>query len=350
MNNVKSIAGKVGKPPGILEYIGDYHSVNSIAHFRSYDSKNFDEKINISVDEIKLQDERVNWIQFGGLADIESVNKLTSLVATHQMIVEDILNTNHLPKYDASDSYILVMLKAFVKNNEGRLDKNSVCVILGKDLVLDFHDYPHEFLAAKIERIKQGKGRARSKKADYLFYVILDAYIDTYYLKFDEIRENILELEDTLLEEYQQNKIEDIYRLKNELSEVRKLIFPLKEALAQLSDDEPDLIEEDNLVFMRDLKDHMNQFTEYYITYNEMIKSLIDLNNSNLNNNINQVMKVLTIIATIFIPLTFIAGIYGMNFEIMPELRYEYGYFVTIAVMIIVGITMLIFMKKKKWF
>ncbi len=345
-----SISEKVGRPPGELKYIGSHKIDKAVIVYRNYSATEYNERSLSVNDEIKIEQDKVNWLQCAGLSDVEVIRKLSSEVRAHSMLVEDILNTNHLPKYDSSENYIAVLLKAFTYDENGVLEKNSVCIVLSDNTVLDVHDIPNSYFEQKIERIKQGKGRARNKGADYLFYVLLDGYIDTYYLKFDEIRERIVELEEQLLKVMSENKIEDIHNIKSELTELRKVIFPLKESIQLLLKDDSDLISENNKVFFNDIKDHMNQFAEYYTNYNEMVKSLLDLNNSNLNNNINQVMKVLTIIATIFIPLTFIAGVYGMNFEYMPELKSPYGYFATIAVMIVISIGMIVFMKRKKWF
>jgi magnesium transporter len=348
--NEVSISGKVGKPPGVIEYVGNNSSTESKLIYRCYDQSDFKENELNKPTEFVEDPEKVNWVDFCCLADVENSSELLKNIGAHPMFIEDVLNTNHLPKYESDQKFVALLLKAFTKTNATELKKNSVCVLLSKDTVINLYDYEHNVLSAKVERIKQGKGRARTKKADYLFYVILDAYLDTFYLKFDELREAINELEDLILAETHENKIEQIHNLKNELASIRRIIFPLKEAIVSLIKDEPDFIEDENMIYFNDLLDHMNQFSEYYQNYNEQIKSLVDLNNSNLNNNINQVMKVLTIIATIFIPLTFIAGIYGMNFENMPELKSDYGYFVTWAVMIVTTIGMIIYMRRKKWF
>lgn len=343
---------KVGRPPGEAVYIGEssYDTFKIVQ--RIYNKDKFTEReIERTEELIKPVDDEVNWIEYSGFKAVDSLKQLTEKYGIHAMLTEDIVNTNHLPKYEEGESYLGVILKGYVGSDNGEaLELTSTCILLTSDTVLDLHETPHNMLDAKVERIKASKGRARSKGADYLFYVLLDAYIDTYYLFFDEIRDRIIELEDDLLTGGSENRTEDIHDIKRELSEFRKFLIPLKDSILQLLVEESELIKEDNLIYFKDLKDHTIQLVEYYHNYTDMLKSLVDLNSSNINNNINQVMKVLTIIATIFIPLTFIAGIYGMNFEHMPELKYEYGYPIALGSMLVIGIIMLLFMKYKKWF
>ena len=191
----------------------------------------------------------------------------------------------------------------------------------------------------KIDRIQNAKGRARTKNADYLFFVLLDSFIDSYYTYFESLREETHRLDEKILLESSKNHIEEIYNLKNKLTDVRKNLFPLKTAINELLTDESELIAEDNFKYFNDCKDHVNELTEYYNSFGEIISNLIILNENNLNSSTNKIMKLLTIISTIFIPLTFVAGIYGMNFSHMPELEWEYGYFFTISVMIIIGLS-----------
>lgn len=343
---------KVGRPPGEITYVGDssYNTFQIIQ--RIYDKESFTANEIANIKELtSVSDSKVNWIDYSGYKAVDALRELAEKYGVHQMLIEDIVNTNHLPKYEESEKYIAIILKAYIPNIEGdNSDLTSVCVLLLSNTVIDLHEKPHTYLDAKVDRIKNAKGKARGKQADYLFYVLLDAYIDTYYLFFDEVRDRILELEDELLTGSPENRTEDIHAIKKELSEFRKFLLPLKEAIIQLIKEETELIREENLIYFTDLKDHLNQLVEYYHSYTDTLKSLVDLNNSNINNNINQVMKVLTIIATIFIPLTFIAGIYGMNFEHMPELNYEYGYPIALGIMLIIGLIMLLYMKYKKWF
>ena len=343
---------KVGNAPGSLEYVGESEVSKSLIIQRSYNEEEFSEDHNSDPQSIKskLFDSRVNWIECTGLNDIESINEIGNIFSIHSMLLEDILNTQHLPKFEEGEEYNAMILKAFVPDSQGNFQRNHICLVQNENAVVHFQDFESEILKNKIERIKQSKGRARKLKSDYLFYVLLDAFVDTYYLIFADINERISGLEERLLAGVGDNLMEEIHSLKRELNDIRKNLYPLGDALNNIIKDEHQFISEDNMIFFRDVKDHVNQLVEFYLLYNEHIKGLVDLNNSNLNNNINAVMKTLTIIATIFIPLTFIAGLYGMNFSYIPELQWQYGYFVVLGIMVLVGGLMVLYMKKKNWF
>jgi magnesium transporter len=348
----KFLNHKVGNAPGSLEYVGESEISSSQIVLRSYNETDFNEE---SIDDAKsikdkIIDKKVNWIECTGLSDINTINEIGNTFNVHNMLLEDILNTQHLPKFEESENYNAMIIKAFVPDAEGNFKRNHICLVQTGDTVIHFQDFESEILKNKIERIKQSKGRARKLKSDYLFYVLLDAFVDTYYLIFADINERISDLEERLLACVSDNLMEEIHSLKRELNDIRKNLFPLGDALNNIINDEHQYIAEDNMIFFRDIKDHVNQLVEFYLMYNENIKALVDLNNSNLNNNINAVMKTLTIIATIFIPLTFIAGLYGMNFNYMPELQWRYGYFGALGVMAIVGGLMVLYMKRKNWF
>jgi magnesium transporter len=343
---------KVGNAPGSLEYVGESDEGVSRIVLRAYDETDFHEETIHDAKEIqtKIKENKVNWVECTGLNNVEIINEIGDAFNIHSMLLEDVLNTHHLPKCDEEDNYVSVILKAFIPDNEGSFKQNHICLILAGSTIIHFQDFESEILKNKIERIKQSKGRSRKLNSDYLFYVLLDAFVDTYYLFFSNINEKISDLEEKLLAERNDSFMDEIHSLKSELNNVRKYLFPLRDVINDIISDDPEFIEEKNLIFFRDIKDHINQLVEFYLLYNENIKALVDLNNSNLNNNINAVMKTLTIIATIFIPLTFIAGLYGMNFKFMPELDWHYGYFLVLGIMICVGIVMVIYMKSKHWF
>ncbi|MBN1301108.1 MAG: magnesium/cobalt transporter CorA [Melioribacteraceae bacterium] len=342
---------KSGKPPGVLEYTGNYTDEKSRITLRSYNKDYFQQYEDITPHELKrkINGATVNWIEFSGLSDKDKLHELTKDYNIHHMFLEDALNAQHLSKYEEGENYIAVIMKAFIPDSE-ILKEDHISIILLSDTVIVLHEFENHFLDEKIERIKQGRGRARNKKADYLFYVLLDSYVDSYYLKLENLRNKLYSLEDDILLKSQYNYTENIHTIKKELTEFRKYISPIRETILHIMNDESGFIDSDNMIFFRDIKDHTDQLYEYYQNYNEMLKSLIDLNNSNINNSINSVMKVLTLIATVFIPLTFIAGIYGMNFHNMPELEWDYGYPVVLILMTVLGIGMFIYMKSKKWF
>jgi magnesium transporter len=348
---LKKLKVKIGSPPGSLDYIGDSEKLETTIKIRAYNQDNFiEEKISDPV-RIKesLKEGYVNWIEVTGLQDLNSISEIGNQFNIHPMLLEDVLNTQHLPKYEEGENYSAIILKEFWDDGRGNFKKNHITLVLTNNTIIQFQDFEHDLLKAKIERIKQSRGRARKLKVDYLYYVLLDAFIDSYYVFFTNMNEKSSELEERLLSKGAGNLMEEIHCLKAELNDIRKNLFPLRDTITNLIEDEPEFINKKNIVFFNDLKDHLNQLVEFYLHYNENIKALVDLNSAILSNNLNAVMKTLTIIATIFIPLTFIAGIYGMNFEFMPELGWKWGYFMVWGVMVLVTLGMFIFFKRKNW-
>jgi magnesium transporter len=348
----RKIFNKIGQAPGNMEYIGDADFKTSQVILRTYNEADFREDVisDLPLISNNIRRDSVNWIEVTGLNNLEKIQEIGSAFNIHPMLLEDIVNTQHLPKFEDTENYSALILKGFNRVNNSDFSQNHVCIILQDNIIIHFQDFESDILKNKIERIKQSKGRARKLKSDYLFFVLLDAFVDTYYLVFSNINEKISDLEERLLSGANENLMEEIHSLKLELNNLRKHLYPLRDVMNDIIKNETDFISEDNLVFFSDVKDHVSQLIEYYILYNENLKGLVDLNNANQSNNINSVMKTLTIIATLFIPLTFIAGLYGMNFKYMPELELQHGYFIALGVMILVGIVMVIYMKRKRWF
>jgi magnesium transporter len=347
----KKLNQSVGRAPGEFTYYGEEERKETTIRVIQYNNDEFDERILSQEDQIKdiHENSKVTWIDIEGFSNLEMISSICRTFEVHDLLVEDALNTDHIPKYEEGEEYLIFSLKNF--NQEGYSIKDTHVTLLMKDkLVISFQEESSSIIPPKIERIKVGKGRARRKGSDYLFFVLIDSFLDSYYTFFENLREEINKIDNNLLIETHKNHIEDIYDLKNKLTSVRKNLFPLKIAINDLMTDESELIEDDNLKYFNDSKDHINELIEYYNSFSEMINNLVSLNENNMANNTNRVMKVLTIIATIFIPLTFIAGIYGMNFTNMPELQWENGYYFALILMFVVGLGIVALMKWKKWF
>lgn len=347
----KKLNQSVGRAPGEFTYYGEEERKETTIRVIQYNNDEFDERILSQEDQIKdiHENSKVTWIDIEGFSNLEMISSICRNFEVHDLLVEDALNTDHIPKYEEGEEYLIFSLKNF--NQEGYSIKDTHVTLLMKDkLVISFQEESSSIIPPKIERIKVGKGRARRKGSDYLFFVLIDSFLDSYYTFFENLREEINKIDNNLLIETHKNHIEDIYDLKNKLTSVRKNLFPLKIAINDLMTDESELIEDDNLKYFNDSKDHINELIEYYNSFSEMINNLVSLNENNMANNTNRVMKVLTIIATIFIPLTFIAGIYGMNFTNMPELQWENGYYFALILMFVVGLGIVALMKWKKWF
>jgi len=344
----RKLNGKVGLPPGSTIYSGE-EKQNTIIHLYKYDEKTFDEKQVETIADIKFDSNLVNWIHISGFENHELILEIISLLDIHSLMAEDIFNMEHIPKFEEYDNSSLIILKNyFYKDNS--IKANHCSIYLESNIVISFQEYPNEILDKKIERLRLAKGKTRSKKADYLFFVIIDSFVDTYFIFFEDVREKISGLEDKLLTNKKENCINEIYELNSMLNYVRKSIFPLKDALYYINEEGIDIIAKENLIFFRDIEDHMREIIQHYESFGGLIRGLIDLNENNVNSNTNETMKVLTIIASIFIPLTFIAGIYGMNFDYIPELREPNGYFFALGVMSVIALGLIIFMKYKKWF
>ncbi len=344
----KVLTGKVGLPPGMIIYTGVETMPTSIQMYK-YDEKFFECVEITSSSDIKFEKEKVNWINISGFENQGLIKEIISSVGMHNLFAEDIFNMDHMPKYEEHEESVLFVLKNYVKS-EGFLKKNHCSVYLKDNIIISFQEIPNDYLDKKIERISQGNGKARYKNADYMFFVLLDAFIDSYYTLFEEIREEISTLEELLLKSKKENKINDIHELSTRLTFVRKEIFPLRDALRSLYEDDLNIIAEDNHIYFNDAIDHVSELIQYYESFGGLVRGLIDLNENNINSTTNEIMKVLTIVASIFIPLSFIAGVYGMNFEYMPELKFQYGYFFAIGLMIFIAGGLLTYMKIKKWF
>ena len=344
----KKLSGKVGLPPGEIIYTGIETKPTNVQLYK-YDQDSFESVDVSSISDINFEDDKVNWLNISGFENQNLISDIISSIEIHSLFAEDIFNMDHMPKFEEHEESILFVVKNYI-SSENKILQNHCSIYLKDNIVVSFQELPNDFLDKKIERISTGKGKARYKNADYMFFVLLDAFIDSYYSLFEEIREEISQLEESLLKSKKKNRINDIYDLNTRLTYIRKEIFPLRDALRKLQIDDVHFIEDENNIYFNDAIDHVNELIQFHESFGGLVRGLIDLNENNMNSNTNEVMKVLTIIASIFIPLSFIAGVYGMNFENMPELRWHYGYYFALGLMFIIAVGLLAYMKYKKWF
>jgi magnesium transporter len=339
--------------PGTMSYRGkkqvESTSVEILNYTKdtcnSFQSKNVEDAFHFK------GNNQVTWINVNGLNNIEEIEKLGVHYNLHPLTLEDIVNTNHRPKLDEFDNYLFIILKMLHFKDDETLVYEHLSMVVGDDYVLTFQEADGDVFDGLRERIISGKGRIRSLSADYLMYCILDAVVDNYLTVIEAFGDKIEDLEDDIFNN--NSDISDIPNsiqiLKREVLKIRRSVFPLREVINRLDKLENPIIEEKTSSYLRDLYDHIVNVNESIDLYREMIWSLMDMYMSIISNKMNEVMKVLTIIATIFIPLTFIAGIYGMNFDNIPELHYKYSYFILWVVMIVIFIFMLFYFKRKKW-
>lgn len=345
---------KLGKAPGSAIYTGDRAKEKLFIEAFDYNQTHCIVKELNSVEEsYEFQhSDSVTWINLNGLNHVNAIESLGNHFNLHPLVIEDIVSISQRPKLDDYGEYLFVVLKMlyYKDEDEENIISEQVCFVLGKNYVLTFQESEGDVFDAVRERIKAGRGRARSLGSDYLLYILIDAIVDHYFSVIEVLGDKVENFEnDIFTGNVNDQTSKNIRDLKHEILRMRRAIFPLREILIKIDKNENPLIEKKTVTFFRDIYDHLIQVSESIDIYREMASSLMDMYMTSISNKMNEVMKVLTIMASIFIPLTFIAGIYGMNFEYMPELKYKYGYFVVWGVMIAMFFGMLYYFKRKKW-
>ena len=340
-------------PPGTMEYKGNKAANATSIEIIDYNETLFDRLHTVNVEEGFHYEgtDKITWININGLSNIEEIEKLGVHYNIHPLTLEDIVNTNQRPKLDEFENYLFIVFKMLYFQDHDDLKYEHMSLIVGNGYVLTFQEADGDVFDDLRERITNSKGRIRSQGADYLMYAIIDAVVDNYFAVIEAFGEKTEELEATLFQgdSTESDTPNQIQQLKQEILKIRRSILPLREVINRLEKNESSIVEPKTYSYLRDLYDHIIQVSESVDLYREMIWSLMDMHMTIISNKMNEVMKVLTIIATIFIPLTFIAGIYGMNFEYIPELDYRYSYFILWGIMILVFLLMLIYFRRKKW-
>lgn len=339
--------------PGTVSYTGKKTSLVTKLDIIDY-SKEYYERFETQTiaDVFKYEDaSRITWINVNGLSDTAAIVALGNHFELHPLIQEDIVSTHQRPKIDEYDDYLYLVFKMLHYDDKEHLANEHISMVMGKDYVITFQESEGDVFDDLRERLEQNRGRVRGVGADYLMFAILDAVVDNYFTVVEFLSNKIELLEDRLFEqEGTENIPQEIQELKKEILKIRKAVLPLREVVNRLEKIETPLIDARTTKYIRDLYDHIIQVNESVEIYREMIWGLMDMYMTTLSNKMNEVMKVLTIMASIFIPLTFLAGIYGMNFDNMPELHYKYSYFILLGVMLLVVLAMVYYFRKKKWF
>ncbi|MCU0357666.1 MAG: magnesium/cobalt transporter CorA [Cyclobacteriaceae bacterium] len=310
------------------------------------------EKIDANhIDEIisQLKPNCVNWINIDGLYDTSVIEKIQQHFNLHTLLIDDVLNDQR-PKYEEYDDYLFFSMKMLYSLNSGQIEYERISFVLGDNYLITFQEKEGDLFNAFRERIRLDQGRVRKRKADYLLYRLIDIVIDNYYNILENIGDQIEEIEDSLNENQSSHTFARIQRLKKELIYLAKAVFPLRDALSGLLKEKAGFLDEENDRFFADVYDHVIHLIDSLDTYKDLTASLMDIHFNTQNNQLNKVIKVLTIISTIFIPLTFIVGVYGMNFKHMPEIDWVYGYPVVWTIMIVMSVSMLVYFRYKNWF
>ncbi len=342
---------KAGLPPGSLIHIGQVKTDKTSLDLVIAEATSFEVKRDISLEQVlsQLDQSKTNWIRVVGLQNADLIGELGRKLNLHTLFLEDILNTGQRPKAIVEEDMLFFTLKTLGIDNENAVVADQVSFVLKKNILISFHESDLSIFSSIYKRFEVTAGKLRTSGADYLLYALTDIIVDHYFQVLENTANALDQIEEALLSEVNEQILDQIQHNRKELIFVKKAVFPLREALAGIQKADAQLIDYQHVKYFNDISDHVMQIFETVENYRELNTSLKDLYLSELSHRMNKVMQVLTIIATIFIPLTFIAGIYGMNFENIPELKYKYGYFVVWLVMLGIAGWMLILFRKNKW-
>lgn len=326
-------------------------SRKTILELISYDTEVYEKYENLSMDSLleKIVPERINWINVDGFYDLSLIEKLQSRFNLHTLLIEDILDDQR-PKLEVYDDCLFLTMKMLYSINGVEIEYEQISFVLGPHYLISFQQKEGDLFDPFRDRIKLDQGRVRKKRADYLFYRLMDIIVDNYYTILNSIGDQIEDIEESIHDDKTEVTFQRIQNLKKELIYLRRAVYPLRDTLSPLLKDRNDFIEEENIRFFDDVYDHVVHLMDSLDTYKDLTSSLMDVHINTLNNQLNKVIKVLTVISTIFIPLTFIVGIYGMNFKHMPELDWAEGYPLVWLIMVVLTVGMLGYFRYKKWF
>lgn len=349
----RSPAKEIGLPPGSLIHVGEQKIAEPKFSYLDYNEDIFESRQGVSFDEcLQLRaTPTVSWINLDGLHDTRLLERFGHEFKLHSLMLEDILNTGHPPKFEEFEKSALVILKMLTYDEKtDRLEAEQISLVLTPNNVLTFQERAGDIFDSVRGRIQRKSGRIRQRGADYLAYALLDCVVDSYFHILEKLGDRLDFLETELINRPSQEVLQQVHILKGQLRFLRKAVWPLRELVNTMIHSESELFNETTNVFLRDLYDHSLHVFDTVENFRETASGLVDLYMSSVSQRMNEIMQVLTIMASIFIPLTFIAGIYGMNFELMPELKWRYGYAMVWGVMSLCVIAMLWYFKRKKWF
>jgi magnesium transporter len=323
-----------------------------IVELISYNNETVLMEENKPIDEILQQCDRnrKNWINVDGLSDRNVVSRVADNFDLHHLLIEDILNVDHQPKTDELEGHLFLTMKMFYRFDEDKIDYEHISFVLGKNYLLSFQEKEGDIFAGIRARIKQDNGIIRKRGTDYLLYRLVDTIVDSYYSVLEKIGEQVETIEENISKNPTVEDFQQIQKIRKEFIYLRRVVYPLREAINKIVKNESGFIDEKNEKYFADVYDHVIHLIDSLDTYKDLTSTMMDLYMNTINYKMNEVMKLLTIITTIFIPLSFIAGIYGMNFDNMPELRWENGYFGVLSIMGVIFILMILYFRFKKWF
>jgi len=343
---------KAGLLPGSLIHVGRTYTEKPKITLIRYNEASYQEKEIASPAALGAppDEQTITWITVDGLQDTELMEELGNIFKLHPLVLEDILNTSQRPKMEDYGDYLYIVLRNFTGTGEAELTSEQISIVLGRNFVLSFREQESVIFQPVKERLSCDKGRIRKVGADYLVHALVDNIVDNYFLVLESLEEKIELLEDDLVRRTTPATLQTINKMKRELILLRKSLWPLREAISTLERSDSQLISESTGVYFKDIYDHVIAVIDSVETFRDMLSNMLDIYLSAVSNKLNEVMKVLTIIATLFMPLTFMAGIYGMNFKYMPELEWRWGYFIILGIMLFIALLMIFYFKRKRWF
>lgn len=340
---------KAGLPPGTAVFTGEQKAEATETTVVQYNETTINIDLLQGLDCPNSSEELVTWFDIRGLQDVPTIEHIGKIFKVHPLAVEDVLNTHQRPKWDDYDNGVFITVRALRLNGLYEIITEQVSFFLEKDVILSFQEDTDDLFKVVRERMLNGQGKMRQKRTDYLMYALLDCIVDEYITLLDHLEDKIETLESEILNNSTPSVRSQIYHFKQQLMLIRRAALPMRDVVGRFSRETGEIVEPSNQVYVRDLYDHVVRVIETVENQRDMLNNLDDLYNSEQSNRANHIMKVLTIVSAIFIPLTFIVGVYGTNFEILPELHYPHGYTIMWLVMILIAIVQLIYFRWKRW-
>ncbi|MFC1834063.1 magnesium/cobalt transporter CorA [Thermodesulfobacteriota bacterium] len=350
-DSVSTIAEKAALSPGSLVYVGEPREEAPRIEVISYDRESCSERVTQPAELENVRDlPGTKWIRVTGVHDVKTVRRVGEVFGLHALVVEDVVNTEQRPKIEDFDEYLFVALKKLHFNTERMsIGEQHVSILLFEGLVVSFLEGDYDFFAPVRQRIFAGKRRIRRLGADYLAYTLVDVVVDSYFRVIEDFGDLLDDAEQRVFENPERETLHLLYKLRRADLHFRRMVLPLREAIGFLIREDSDLLTESTAPFLRDVQDHLSHTMDAARTHEETLNSLMNLYQNSQSNRLNEVMKFLTVVATIFIPMTFIAGVYGMNFKNMPELEWTWGYPMALILMAGVVMAILFFLHRKRW-
>lgn len=348
---IRKRSQKAGLPPGSLVYTGERVHEEVRISIIEYNEKHFQERMIGGFDECLVMQDKpgVTWIKVEGIHAVENLEKLGKCFNLHPLVVEDILHTDQRPKMEDFDDYLFVVLRRINYTQSNDLSSEQISLVLGSNFIISLQESNEAIFAPVLERLRTSKGRIRRNGADYLLYTLIDLIVDSYFVVLENFGETLEYLEEEVVKRPTPQTLKDIHRFKYDMILLRKSVWPLREVVGRLERRESGLIQEATGIYFKDVYDHTIIAVDNIETYRDILSGMLDIYLSSISNRLNEIMKVLTIIATIFMPLTFLAGVWGMNFKYMPELGWIWGYPAALGLMVVIALFMVCYFRRKNW-